>query len=313
MPTTVAIVRCSTYSQDQVNKAISNLLNLLGGISRYIKPGDRVLLKPNLLGASHPDDPTSTHHTVIRSLIGQAQSAGGKPFIGDSPAFGDVTTVAGQSGLTAVAQELGVPITDWSGSVKVPHPANYSLRTYKLAREVVEADVVINVPKLKVHQQMQLTAAIKNNFGCVPGKRKARLHLSRGKDRVTFGKMLIEYCELIKPALTVVDAVVAMDRIGPRNGNPYSLGILTGGVNVVALDRVHAEIVGLPDAEFDLMNAAREIGVGETDLTQIEILGERLADIRVTDFKFPVMRPVNFSPFRIVKSTIKHLWAKRAA
>ena len=101
--------------------------------------------------------------------------------------------------------------------------------------------------------------------------------------------------------------------LGPRNGNPYSLGILTGGVNVVALDRVHAEIVGLPDAEFDLMNAAREIGVGETDLTQIEILGERLADIRVTDFKFPVMRPVNFSPFRIVKSTIKHLWAKRAA
>lgn len=222
-------------------------------------------------------------------------------------------TVARNSGLLAVAEELGVPITDWRGAVKVVHPAHYSLRSYKLAREVVDADVVINVPKLKVHQQMQLTAAIKNNFGCVPGKRKARLHLSHGKDRITFGKMLIEYCELIKPALTVVDAVVAMDRMGPRRGDSYPLGVLTGGTDVVALDRAHAEIVGLPDTEFDLMNAARAIGVGETDLMRMEILGERLADVQVTDFKFPPMRPVTFSPLRVAKSTIKHLWAKRAA
>ncbi len=313
MPATVAVVKCSTYSQTHVDQAVSDLLDLLGGISRYVKSGDRVLLKPNLLGASHPDDPTSTHRAVIRSLIQQVQSVGGKPFIGDAPAFGNVTTVARKSGLMAVAEELGVEITDWGGSIRVPHPANYSLKFYTLAREVVEADVVINVPKLKVHQQMQLSAAIKNNFGCVPGKRKARLHLWRGKERVTFGKMLIEYCELIKPALTVVDAIVAMDRVGPRNGNPYPLGILTGGVDVVALDRVHGGMVGLPDDAFDLMNAAREIGIGETDLTQIKILGERLVDVQVSDFKFPLMMPVNFSPFRIVKSTVKHLWAKRVA
>lgn len=313
MPTTVAIVKCSAYSQDCVNQAVSDLLNLLGGMNRYVKLGDRVLLKPNLLGASHSDDPTSTHYTVIRSLIEQVQSIGGKPFIGDSPALGNVTTVARQSGLMAVANELGVPITDWSRSVRVPHPTHYSLQSYKLAREVANADVIINVPKLKVHQQMQLTAAIKNNFGCVPGKRKACLHLSRGKDRITFGKMLIEYSELIKPALTIVDAIVAMDRVGPRAGDAYPLGILTGGTDVVALDRVHGEIISLPDEAFDLMNAAREISIGETDLAQMEILGERLGDVQVTDFKLPVMRPVNFSPFRIAKSTIKHLWAKRVA
>ena len=101
-------------------------------------------------------------------------------------------------------------------------PESYSLRTYKLGREVVEADVVINVPKLKVHQQMQLTAAIKNNFGCVPGKRKARLHFSRGQDRITFGKMLIEYSQLIKPALTVIDAITAMHKLGPRSWRSLS-------------------------------------------------------------------------------------------
>lgn len=313
MPATVAIVKCSTYSQEIVDQSVSDLLELCGGIGRYVKPGDRVLLKPNLLSSSHPDDPTSTHHAVMRSLIRRVQAVGGKPLIGDSPAFGNVTTVARKSGLMAVAEELGVSIADWTGAVMVSHPASYSLRTYKLAREVIEADVVINVPKLKVHQQMQLTGAIKNNFGCVPGKRKARLHLSRGKDRITFGKMLIEYCELIKPALTVVDAIVAMDGMGPRGGTPYPLGILTGGVEVVALDRVHAEIIGLPDGQFDLMNAAREIGIGETDLTNVEILGERLIDVQVSDFDFPTMIPVNFSPFRIAKSTLKHLWAKRVA
>ena len=160
---------------------------------------------------------------------------------------------------------------------------------------------------------MQLTAAIKNNFGCVPGKRKARLHFSRGQNRVVFGKMLIEYCQLIKPALTVVDAITAMEKMGPRYGNPYPLGILTGGTDVVAMDRVHAEIIGLPDTQFDLMNAAREIGVGETDLKEIEILGELLPEVRVYDFQLPRLAPVNFSPFRIAKSTLKHLWAKRVA
>ena len=87
---------------------------------------------------------------------------------------------------------------------------------------------------------------MENDFGCVPAKWKARLRFSRGKDRITFGKMSIQYCQLIEPALTVVDAIVAMDGMGPRGGNPYPLGILTGGVDVVALDRVHSEKIGLP-------------------------------------------------------------------
>lgn len=313
MPATVAIIRCAAYLQADVDRAVSDLLECLGGIEHYVKPEDSVLLKPNLLGASDPDDPSATHYAVLRSLIQQVRSVGGKPFLGDSPAFGNVMTVARKSGLMAVADELSVPIKEWSQSVKVAHPPHYSMRSYQLAHEVVKADVVINVPKLKTHRQMQLTGAIKNNFGCVPGKRKARLHLSRGKDRVTFGKMLIEYCQLIKPALTIVDAIVAMDRTGPRSGEAYPLGILTGGVDVVALDRVHAEIVGLPDADFDLMNAARELGIGETNLSEIKILGEPLAGVQASNFRFPVMMPVTFSPFRIVKSTIKHLWAKRVA
>ena len=123
---------------------------------------------------------------------------------------------------------------------------------------------------------MQLTIAIKNLFGCVPGKLKSRLHLWYGKDRQTFGKMLVEYTELIAPQLTIVDGILAMEVPGP--GSPYPLGILTGSTNVVALDRVHCEIVD-----------------------------QSLSDVAVSNFEFPLMIPVNFSPFRVVTSALRHL------
>ena len=85
--------------------------------------------------------------TVMRSLIQQVQSVGGQPFIGDAPAFGNVTTIAHKSGPMAVAEELGVLITVWTGAAQISYPASYSLGTYKLAREVTKVDVVIDVPE----------------------------------------------------------------------------------------------------------------------------------------------------------------------
>ena len=208
---------------------------------------------------------------------------------------------------------MGVPVINWSGSVKIAPKPHYSMRSYKIAKEIIDADVVIDVPKFKSHRQMQMTVAVKNLFGCVPGKLKSRLHLWRGKNRLTFGKMLVEYAELIAPQLTIVDGIVAMEGPGPGSGFPHPLGILTCGTDVVALDRVHCEIVGLPVEEFNIIQAAREVGFGEVDLNQIEILGQSLSDVTVPNFEFPLMIPVNFSPFRVVKSALKHLWAKRVA
>ena len=119
---------------------------------------------------------------------------------------------------------MGIPIINWSTSVKVTPKPHYSMRSYKIAKEVIDADVVINVPKFKSHKQMQLTVAIKNLFGCVPGKLKSRLHLWCCKNLRSFGKMLVEYAELVGPQLTIVDGILAME--GPGSGSSYPLGIL---------------------------------------------------------------------------------------
>ena len=308
---TVALVQCDNY--EVVDEALAQLLELLGGWKAFVRPGQRVLIKPNLLKACPVESAVTTHPAVIRAIVRQVQALGAHPFIGDSPAFGTAPKAARQAGIAEVAEEFQIPVVDLNQPVVVPMPEARSLRRFKLSRHVLQADVIINVPKLKVHQQMQLSGAIKNLFGCVAGKRKARLHLSHGQDRVRFAKMILETVQAIRPTLTITDAVIAMERLGPRHGDPYPLGLLTGGVDVVALDCVHWAIFGQSPDTLDFMRAANELKMGETSLDRIPILGVPLHQAQVHDFQLSRQIPVTFSPFRIVKSTLKHLWAKKIA
>ena len=306
----VAIVKCPDYIQSHVDEAVDKIIDLLGGIDKFVQKNDAVLIKPNLLRASPPEEAVTTHPAVIRRLIERVIEAGGKPVVGDSPSFGAAVKVAERAGIAEVAREFGVEVIDLNKSVKVPGKSGQSLRTFKLARAVLDSDVVINVPKLKVHQQMQLSAAIKNPFGCAPGKLKTRLHLYRGQDKLTFAKMILEYYELVHPQLTIVDGIIAMERLGPHGGDRYPLGILTGGVDCVAMDRVHCEIIGMPADELEFLIVAKELGIGETEIGKIEIVGESLASVKVSDFKLSRQTAVGFSPHRVLKSIIRNFWIK---
>jgi len=306
----VAIVKCSDYIQSHVNKAVDEIINLLGGIDKFVKKDDKVLIKPNLLRAALPDEAVTTHPSVIRRLIELVVEAGGKPVVGDSPSFGAAKKVAEHAGIVEVASEFGMKVIDLNKSVKIPGKQAWSMRTYKLAKPAVDSDVIINVPKLKVHQQIRLSAAIKNTFGCVPGKLKARLHLYKGQDKITFAKMILEYYQLVNPQLTIVDGIVAMERKGPHGGDPYPLGILTGGVDCVAMDRVHCEIIGMPADDLEFLITAKEMGIGETEIENIKIIGESLDSVKVSGFKLSRQLPVGFSPLRVFKSIAKHLWIK---
>ncbi len=308
---TVAIVRCPDY--EQIDEAIDRLLELMGGLGSVIQPGQRVLIKPNLLKADPVESAVITHPAVIRAVTARVKAFGALPFIGDSPAFGTVPKVAKATGIAEIAEELDVPTVDLNRPVSVPTPDARSLPRFKVSRWALEADAIINLPKLKVHQQMQMSGAIKNLFGCVAGKRKAWFHLSHGQDRTRFATMILEYVQLIQPALTITDAVVAMERLGPRNGDPYPLGLLTGGVDVVALDTVHWAILGQSPETLDFLKVARELNMGETRLEHIPTVGLPLEEAIVHDFKMSRQVPVTFSPFRIARSTLKHLWAKRVA
>lgn len=290
---TVALVRCPDYQQAGVDRAVREAVAFLGGIERYVKPGDRVLLKFNLLVGAPPEKAITTHPALIRALIGQVRSAGGVPEVGDCSGFEGPPNARRYyaacrlSGIKQLCEEEGVDLVHLSAeSVEIENPAGRAFKRFTLARKVVDADVVINLPKLKTHGLTLFTGAIKNNFGCLPGLHKPEMHL-RAQGTDAFAQMLVDLLVAVRPALTVMDAVVGMEGNGPRNGRPKEVGAVLASVDPVALDVVACYVVGIDPLMVPATRLAREQGVGAGNLAQIQVLGEPLDKMRVPDFRLP--------------------------
>jgi uncharacterized protein (DUF362 family) len=231
----VSLLRASSYVLDDLRQSVAALLEPLGGMSAFVKPGDRVLLKPNLLTGARPTKECVTRPELVYCVAELVIAAGGKPFLGDGPAFGSAHGVAQANGYLPLMNELNVPIVEFKGAryKTISEEFDHLL----LSKEVMEADVVINLPKVKSHVQLTLTMGVKNLFGCVPGKMKAWWHMEAGKDEARFGQMLVETARTISPNLTILDGIIGHEGSGPSNGEPRELGILAASANVFALDR----------------------------------------------------------------------------
>ena len=239
----VTIEKAGNYEREGVKAALVRLLAPLGGMSAFVKPGMRVLLKPNMLAAKPPEAAVTTHPEVLRAVIELVQEAGGIPLVGDSPGIGSTRRVAERSGMMAVIRETGARLVEFTASVEVTGSGMF--RRFSLARPYVEAEVLINLPKLKTHEMMTFTCCVKNLFGAVVGTGKAAWHLKAGADRELFARMLLEIYLLRKPELNIVDAITAMEGNGPGSGDPRQVGLLMAGVNPVAVDMVAADIMGI--------------------------------------------------------------------
>jgi uncharacterized protein (DUF362 family) len=320
LPAIVSISRCDDYEREQVGRAIRSALEPLGGIGQFVRVGQRVLLKPNFVLARRAEEAANTHPHFVIEVARLVREAGGEPFVGDSPALGSARHVASRCGLLALAQEADVPIVEFRTTRIVQSPRGRQGRALRLAGEALDADVVINLPKLKAHGQMYLTLAIKNLFGCVRGRRKALFHQQLGGRPVEFARMLVDVCRVVHPALTLMDGIVALERKGPTGGDPRELGLVLAGSDCTAIERVACEIVGANPEKLLTLTAAREVGLGENDLSQIQVVDDSKA------VKTPVSRLVlsfstqpfvlperlsglSFSPWRIVRGLVRQAWA----
>jgi len=309
MATIVSLQRCSSYEPTVLRAALARLLEPLGGIGAFVKPGRRVLLKPNLIVPRPSEAAVTTHPEIVRAMALIVREAGGRPFVGDSPASGSAAQVARAAGIAAVARELGLEIADLAkrprtcaGGPGSPH------KWIRCGAEALEADVVINLPKLKTHGQMGMSLAVKNLFGVVAGKRKALFHFWSGNDAVRFGRLLVAIARLVKPALSILDGVVALEGGGPTSGDPRPLGMLAASADPVALDRVVLELLGIAPERIPHMQAAQELGYGEQDLGKIEIVGESLDSMRVKDYvAIGELRPISFTLPHVLRSVVKQV------
>ena len=311
--TIVAIARCPDYQEANVRAAWDEALGHIGGLERYVSRGDTVLLKPNLVTHGSPDSGITTHPAVVAAALARLSDLGARVAVGASPAFGAAEDVAEAADIGAVARRYGARVVDFRHRVVTMPADGASVRRFRMSADVLEADAIINLPKLKAHRQMVMTAGVKNLYGCVPGKKKAVCHLTHGGDRATFARMILEYVGQIRPTLTVVDAVVAMSRTGPRFGDPYPLGLLVASVDPVAVDRTLCDIVGLDPEALPFVPVARNLGVGETVPANITVAGVSVEEASVDDFTFPTLIPVTFSPARILRSAVRDLWSRRTA
>ena len=308
MSQAVAFTRASNYDRSEIDQAVTTLLDTWGGMEHFVKPGDRVLLKPNLLTGSRPTKECVTRIELVAAVARQVQAVGGKPFLGDSPAFGSAQGVALANGYAPLLAELNLPLVEFQGKRYAVDSDQF--QHLRLSKEAMEADVVINLPKVKSHMQLTVTLGVKNLFGCVPGKMKAWWHMEAGKDKERFGALLVETAKAIDADLTILDGIIGHEGNGPSAGEPRFLGWLGAADNVFALDRAVIDILGVDPAQVPTIVAADRLGYAPayTDLI-FPLLSP--SDLSMQDWKLPDnLMPIDFGAPRVLKSTFKHLYIR---
>lgn len=306
----VSLVRCETYESVAVEVAVRRAVDLTGGISTFVKKGDRVLLKPNLLSPHSPERRVTTDPSVVLAVAKLVLEAGGRPFIGDSPALGSFKRISAKTGMVDVARQMGIQVVELTQPTPVSLPASAIFKKLELASQALNADVVINLPKLKTHSQMLLTLGVKNLFGTVVAQRKAEWHYMAGVDRDNFASLHLDIYLALKPALTILDGVWGMEGHGPANGTPRRLNLIAASEDAVALDVSICHLLGIPLRSFPLYRAAHSRGIGETDVRGITFKGSSPEAFVVPSFQVPALDSMGVLPGMFEWFTKRYLISK---
>ncbi len=279
MNTKVSIVRCPDYSQ--AKDAIIESLELIGGLEKIIKTGDRVLLKANILAARPPEDAVTTHPAIITAMCELVSDIGGIPIVGDGAGIthpGATAEALKISGIEDAAQKCGAEIVNFetAGFVEVDVPDAKQFPRLYIAKPILDADVIISLPKLKTHELTYYTGAVKNFFGAVPLKTRKQAHLLAKRD--LFGNAVVDIYSIVKPHLAVMDGIVGMEGNGPAHGTPIKTGVVMASYDCVALDMVASELIGFEPMLIPTNRAALERNIGTG---QPEVVGTPLDDVKV--------------------------------
>lgn len=307
MKSKVSILKCEGYEPLLVQKKVREALDLLGGITVFIKPESKVLVKPNLLMAKEPEYGITTHPEVVRAVIKILKEIRCSIFVGDGPSvwgnqIENVDEVYERTGISRICREEGVMLVKFD---KRRWRGDFPLSTW-----LDECDYLISIPKLKTHEFMLITAGIKNNFGLVSGTYKTELH-KRYFDRADFARAVVNVYQEANPALTVIDGILAMEGDGPAtSGKTRNLNLLLAGSDCVSLDSLAALIMGINPLDVLTTKEAAEKGFGNADLGSISVLGENIEDVKNQKFSLPTASITSNLPApvkKLAKKLIKFL------
>ncbi|UCD22209.1 MAG: DUF362 domain-containing protein [Chloroflexota bacterium] len=294
----VVAIRCDTYADDQVLTAIQKGVDMLGGVSVFAKPGEMIVLKPNILIGTTPDKGVTTHPAVFRAVGKLLKDSGANVLYGDSPSFGKAEPNLRRSGIKQVGDELGFTVANFNSGRSVSHKDALLVRKFVVAKGVLDSDGLVSLPKFKTHGLTRFTGAVKNQFGCVPGLRKSQYHVKL-PDPYDFATMLVDLNTLIKPRLYIMDGIVAMEGNGPRSGKLKQLNVLLLSSDPVALDATACKIAHLDPEVVPTSKLGEKAGLGTYHVENIELMGEPLESFVDTSFQVNRTPPVSSSGGRL--------------
>lgn len=304
----VAVVRCKTYNVEAVKPALEEAVNAVNGLD-FVKPGMKIIIKPNLVSFKKPDAAATTHPALLEALVEMLLSRGADVTIGDSPggphSLPLLNRVYTATGMDRV-EKLGAKLNRNMNEKTVDFPEGKVLKNFTYTEYLDEADAIIDFCKLKSHGMLGMSAAVKNLFGTIPGLKKPEVHYKFQND-AEFADMLVDLNEYFKPRLAICDAVVGMEGNGPTAGTPRQIGAIIASKSTYYADVVGAELIGMNIDGLPTLQAAYERGFAPSSSKKLRVYGDIRA-LTVDDFKAPPVRGLSF----MRKGNVLHFISKAA-
>lgn len=293
----VSLEKCNSYNENEVSKSITKLINNLGGVSNFVKKGQKVLLKPNIVKGISPEACATTHPIVVEAVLKILKAQNCKILVGDSPFADDAIEAMKICGIYDVCKKYNAEIAIFNKKTNEKNKKGLVVKEFPLADCFKEADVVINLPKLKTHSQLYFTGAVKNLYSMMPGPRRGFYHL-KYSNMEYFANMLLDLYSLLrkKVVLNVMDGIYGMEGNGPCGGTAKFAGILSASRDAVALDFVMCSLIGLDTNNLPTLRYAKKRKDFMFDEEKIKIIGEKLKDIKIGPFKEAQFSTLNMMP-----------------
>ncbi|MCL2380027.1 MAG: DUF362 domain-containing protein [Treponema sp.] len=288
----VAIERCPSYDPDLLYKALKRAAERAGAPSLA---GKAVLLKPNIVFDAPPEKAICTHPAFLEAAIRLVREMGARRvLVGDSPGLPPPGFSGKACGLGEATRKNNGEWLDFSREkIDFACPQGKVVKSFTLSHAAKEADVIISLPKLKTHQLMYFTGAMKNIFGLVPSVAKSAFHV-RFPDRHTFASMIVDLNLAVQPAYAFMDAVTGMEGPGPSGGDPRHIGLVLASSNLLAMDAAASAIIGYPPGEIPVNKDALDRKIWLSSFDEVEYPGLSPQDVRIPDYvKIPLKKSGN--------------------
>ncbi len=288
----VSIQSCASYDVNLVYKALSEAVETAGD---FDVRGKRVLLKPNILFDTAPEKALTTHPVFLEAAIKLVREKGAeKVFVGDSPGIQKPGFSGKVCGLGPVTEKMGAEWADFTkGKAEVFCPEGKVQKSFSAGEILRDVDYIISLPKLKTHQLMLFTGAMKNLFGLIPSLMKSPYHV-RYPGQKDFAAMIVDLNLAVNPAYALMDAVIGMEGPGPGSGYPKHVGLVLASSNLLAIDAAACEIIGYPVHAIPVNKEALARKYWLNDFSEIDYCGVDVNSLKIADFeKIPFKKNKN--------------------